>query len=261
MENSHQIETNENFLCNFLHDRDSTIQTMLIEQAANPRAAIQRQILTMTHEIKNPSPLYNEKPEEIHEGTRMTNWVGATVQAKCFKHRPNKLDIEGTPIITKSHSTLKSNIIQCSKTIYQKTDENTELFRDKAFDPQYDMFLMLQVHCYAFGLELPDHHGACRLGYIKTYWDIDLIFNVGNAFSFVRSSRLVHLCSTTRHQSLCLRMINPEIQSYSLRTETARLQRTTDHFMSLWAPLCIRYTAKIANNDTHRHHSLLLPMQ
>ena len=91
------------------------------------------------------------------------------MQAKCFKHRPNKLDIEGTPIITKSHSTLKSNIIQCSKTIYQKTDENTELFRDKAFVLQYDMFLMLQVHCYAFGLELPDHHGACRLGYIKTY--------------------------------------------------------------------------------------------
>ena len=60
-----------------------------------------------------------------------------------------------------------------------------------------------------------------------------------------------------RHQSLCLRIIYPEIQSYSLRTETAGLQRITDHLMSL----CIRYTTKIANNDTHRLHSLLPPRQ
>ena len=53
-----------------------------------------------------------------------------------------------------------------------------------------------------------------------------------------------------RHQSLCLRIIYPSIQSYTERREMANILTLKDHFTQI----CSSYATKVIKNTTHRLH-------
>lgn len=56
-----------------------------------------------------------------------------------------------------------------------------------------------------------------------------------------------------KHQSLCLRVIYPDVESYTERLSLAKISRLNDHLSNL----CSRYIANIRINPTHRLTALL----
>ena len=56
-----------------------------------------------------------------------------------------------------------------------------------------------------------------------------------------------------RHQSLCLRIIYPTIQSYTKRREMANVLPIKDHFTQITSS----YATKVINNTTHRLHKYI----
>ena len=60
-----------------------------------------------------------------------------------------------------------------------------------------------------------------------------------------------------RHQSLCLRLIYPNISSYTERLRLSGVERLNDCLNNL----CAKYTERVANDQNHRLHHLIPPTQ